>query len=266
MGYVDVCDLSFDYGQEQVLYDLNFRINRGMMVGVLGPNGCGKTTLLKNLCRLLKPRRGKVLLEGNDLGAMAHRDLAKQMGVVSQGVFGAFDFSVYDVVLMGRYAYQSSFRGESTTDLKIARRAMEHTQTWHLREKNITQISGGERQRVIIARALAQEPQILLLDEPISQLDIKHQINILDLCRELNRTQKITVVMTLHDLNLAGRYADRIMLLDQGRIVAWDVPEKVLTRQNISRVYGVEVKLLYGEGPVPYIVPETVQEGYPWEA
>ncbi len=252
---IDVCELDFYFGEDKILHGLDFDIPEGSLVSILGPNGSGKTTLLKNICRILRPKAGTILLDGRDIETLTQKHLAKKMAVVPQGHEISFDFNVHDVVLMGRYPYQRPFRSESGLDFEIVEWAMNETETWHLRDRSINQISGGERQRVIIARALAQGPQVLLLDEPISQLDIKHQMNILELCKRLNASQGITIVMTLHDINLAGRYSDTIILMNKGVIEAIDVPEQVLTRENIKKVYGIDVKLLYGDGPIPYIVP-----------
>ncbi|KPU27723.1 ABC transporter [Caloranaerobacter sp. TR13] len=253
---VELKNIYFSYGYEDVLEDISLIIEEGKFISILGPNGSGKTTLLKNMCKLLNPLDGKILVDDKDLNKIAFKELAKTMAAVHQDSSVNFEFTVYDIVMMGRYPYQKRFRPESERDINIVKRAMKNTETWTLKEKSIHEISGGERQRVIIARALAQEPKILLLDEPISQLDIKHQINILNLCKKLNREEKITIITTLHDINLAARYSDYILLMNKGKIKAFGLPESVLTKENIQDVYGIEVKLIkLNEYKVPYIVP-----------
>ncbi len=256
---IKVKELCFNYGTDNILNHINFIIESGSFVSILGPNGSGKTTLLKNICNLLKPHKGYIYIEDKDVKGIKYKDLAKTLGVVHQANNISFDFTVHDVVLMGRFAHQKRFKSETQHDLDVVRNAMKETETWGFRDKSINEISGGERQRVVMARALAQEPKILLLDEPISQLDIKHQINILSLCKRLNKQKNITIVTTLHDINLAGEYSDYILLLDNGNIRALDVPEKVLTSENIESVYGIKVKLFNKPANrVPYIVPQVV--------
>lgn len=256
---IKVENIHFKYGEDEILKEIDFDILQGSFLSILGPNGSGKTTLLKNMCNLLKPHEGKILLKDENIETINSKDMAKIMAVVHQGNEVGFDFSVHDVVLMGRYPYQKRFKTESQKDFDVVKCAMEETETWELREKSIYEISGGERQRVMIARALSQEPEILLLDEPISQLDIKHQINILNLCKRLNKEKNITIIMTLHDINLAGRYSDYILLLEQGKIKKLDVPKKVLTAQNIEDVYGIKVDILEDiRDKMAYIIPRTV--------
>lgn len=254
---LEVKNLYFNYGNSQILKDINLNISEGSFLSILGPNGSGKTTLLKNICNLLKPRQGEILVKDIGLNSISYKELAKIMAVVHQGDNVNFDFTVHDIVLMGRYPYQKRFQSESQYSLDIVKRVMEDTETWELKEKSINEISGGERQRVMIARALSQEPEILLLDEPISHLDINHQINILNLCRRLNKKKGITIIMTLHDINLAGRYSDYILLLEHGKIRDLDIPRRVLTAENIKDVYGIDVELLNNQQrKVPYIIPK----------
>lgn len=250
-------NLDFKYDDTLVLKDINLNIKKGSFIGILGPNGSGKTTLLKNICNLLKPYNGDIIVDDLNIKNIKHKELAKKLAVVHQFGDFNFDFSVYEAVLMGRYSYLKRFQSESNNDLEVVENAMKETGTWDLREKSIYEISGGERQRVMIARALAQQSEILLLDEPISFLDIKHQINILNLCRRLNKKENLTIIATLHDINLANRYCDLIMLIDSGIIEAIDTPQKVLTAENIKKVYGIDVSLLKDDDGRPYIVPKT---------
>ncbi|MFA5523109.1 MAG: ABC transporter ATP-binding protein [Tissierellales bacterium] len=249
-------NLTFKYDIDEVLKCIDVEIPRGSFVSILGPNGSGKTTLLKNICNILKPDNGKIFINNRNVNSIKYKELARIIAVVHQSSDIQFDFSVFDIVLMGRFPYVGRFKSESKKDIDIAKEAMMNTGIWELRDKGINEISGGERQRVMIARALAQEPEILILDEPISNLDIKYQIGILELCKKLNKEKSLTILMTLHDINLAGRYSDYLILLDKGEVNIMDTPEKVLTQENISNVYDIKVDILKRNGDkTPYIIP-----------
>lgn len=250
-------NLTFKYDIDEVLKRIDIDIPRGSFVSILGPNGSGKTTLLKNICNILKPDSGKILINNRNVNDIKYKELAKIVAVVHQSSDIQFEFSVFDIVLMGRFPYIGRFKSESKKDIEIAKEAMINTGIWELRDKGINEISGGERQRVMIARALTQQPEILILDEPISNLDIKYQIGILELCKKLNKENGLTIITTLHDINLAGRYSDYLVLLDKGRVNIMDTPEKVLTQENISSVYDIKVDILKRNGDkTPYIIPQ----------
>jgi iron complex transport system ATP-binding protein len=238
---IEVKSISFRYHKDWVLQDVSFRVERGEFVGVVGPNGSGKTTLLKILYRLLYPQQGEVFYELVSLKKMDRRDIAKKVGVVPQETHLLFPFRVMEVVLMGRSPYLGHLLFEREMDLEIARKAMEWTNILPLSERPVDELSGGERKRVIIARALAQEPEVILLDEPTANLDIHHQIDFLDLILTLNRERGLTIVMASHDMNMASEFCDRLILLKEGRIYRIGTPEEVITRENIERVYGCEV-------------------------
>lgn len=256
---ISIKNLIFSYDKTPVLKDINFKITSGSFTSILGPNGSGKTTLLKNICGLLKPNKGTILFRNKEISNIKHKDFAKVVSVVHQSSNIGFSFSVFDTVLMGRFPYIQKLKGETTQDIKTVKEAMKSTGVWDLRKKDINEISGGERQRVMIARALTQEPELLLLDEPISNLDIKYQIDILNLCRKLNKEKQITIITTLHDINLAGQYSDYILLLDKGEMVDKGNPKKVLTTKNIENIYGIKVKMLKdGKNGFPYIIPQTI--------
>ncbi len=258
---VDVKNMDFRYDSEPMLKNINFDIPCGSFVSILGPNGSGKTTLLKNLCGILNPEKGTISLKNKNLKGYKHKELAKTVAVVHQSNNIGFSFSVFDTVLMGRFPYIKKLQGETTEDIKIAEESMKNTGIYHLREKDIREISGGERQRVMIARALTQEPEVLILDEPISNLDIKFQISILKLCKKLNKEKGITIVTTLHDINLAGQYSDYTLLLNKGNLVAQGEPRSVLTVDNIKNVYQVQVEILdMGKDRFPYIIPDTTTD------
>lgn len=234
-------DIECSYGAAKVLNGLTFSIAGGSFTGIIGPNGSGKSTLLKSLSRVLKPVQGAVLLDKEDLYSLDIRDVAKKMAVVPQETAVNFSFTVKDVVIMGRSPHLGLFQNEGEKDFAVARLAMELTNTYHLADRPITAISGGERQRVIIAKALAQEPRIILLDEPTSHLDINHQIEILSLLRRLNRENNLTIISVFHDLNLASQYCDSLILMNNGSIFTIGEPDEVLTMENIKEVYGANV-------------------------
>ena len=237
---IDVHGLSFAYGKRRVLRNIGFTIMPGEFVGVLGANGSGKTSLLNCLTGVLKGDRGKVLVCGKDVSTISSIELARMVAVVPQESPMNFAFTVEEVVLMGRYSHIDRFSLEEERDLEVADKAMRATGIFMLRERPVTDLSGGERQRVVIARALTQEPKVLLLDEPTSHLDIRHQLEVLGLIRKLNEARKLTVLAVFHDLNLAARFCDRVILLKDGNIMAVGTPGDVLTGDHIQRAFRVE--------------------------
>lgn len=235
IGGVDI-----SYGSIDVCKDINFVVESGQFFGILGPNGSGKTTLLKSISRLLKPKKGAILLDESNIYSMKTLDVAKRLAVVPQTSPITFDFTALEVVLMGRNPHLARFALESKKDLDIAKNAMQLTNTWDFAERPITELSGGESQRVVIARALTQEPQILLLDEPTTHLDISNQLEIMDLLKKLCKTKKLLIVAVFHDFNLAARYCDSLILLKDGKIVAAGKSEDTLTSENVKKVFSVD--------------------------
>jgi iron complex transport system ATP-binding protein len=238
---IEVDSSLFRYHQDWVLQDVSFQLRKGEFVGVIGPNGSGKTTLLKILCRFLPPHQGEVFFDRLSLKKMSRREIAKKIAVVAQETYPAFPFRAIEMVLMGRSPYLGHLMFESPKDLEIAKKAMEWTETLPISERPIDELSGGERKRVYIARALAQESEMILLDEPTSNLDIHHQVEFLDLVLSLNREKGLTILMASHDLNLASEYCDRLIFLQDGKIYKMGFPEEVVTRENIEKVYGCKV-------------------------
>ncbi|MCD1294976.1 heme ABC transporter ATP-binding protein [Methanocella sp. CWC-04] len=238
---LNVKDISCNYGEIKVLENIDFGTNRGECIGIIGPNGSGKSTLLKAISKIIKPASGNIILCEKDISKMSSKDLAKNLAVVPQDTNVDFEFSCLDIVLMGRNPHIKRFGMESKKDYDVAYTCMEQTGTLHLKDRLISELSGGERQRVIIARALAQEPGVLLLDEPVSHLDINHQIEVLELIERLKKNNGLEVIMVIHDLNLAARYCDRLILLHENKILCAGRPEDVLTRDNIRKAFCANV-------------------------
>ncbi|MBM4400329.1 MAG: ABC transporter ATP-binding protein [Crenarchaeota archaeon] len=228
------------YGSVKVLEDVSLSVKGGDFVGILGPNGSGKTTLLKSISRILKPHKGTILLNETDIYSLKSVDVAKQLAVVPQETSIGFNFSALDIVLMGRNPHMKRFQMESEKDMAVARKVMNLTNIWHLAERPINELSGGEKQRVIIARALAQEPKILLLDEPLTHLDIMNQLEIMDLVKGLCVKEKLVVLAVFHDFNLAARYCNSAIMLKKGKIFAAGSLADVLTSENIKGVFNVD--------------------------
>lgn len=240
---IDIEGITFQYDEKTVIDSLSLSINQGEFVTIIGPNGSGKSTLLKLLAANISPREGTIYLNGENLKSYGKKALSKDMAVVPQDTGIDYDFRVYEIVLMGRYPHQSRFRRETQQDHRVVRGAMERTNTWHLRDRRVNELSGGEGQRVILARALAQEPQVILLDEPTASLDIHHQLEVLELLKELNEEQGVTIIAVLHDLNLAARYSQQILLLHRGQKITMGKTEAVLTVENLQLAYNMEMMI-----------------------
>lgn len=236
--------LCFGYPGRPVIEDLDAHFASGRLSGIIGPNGSGKTTLIRLMSGAIKPVSGRILLDKQPVGDLKGRALARKIAVVPQKSHLGFDFSVLDVVLMGRQPYISRFSREKAGDLEMARAAMRMTGVEHLEKRSVTALSGGEWQRVIIARALCQATPVMLMDEPISSLDIRHQLEVLALARRLAHEKKACVVCVLHDLNLAANYCDELLLMSEGKKVAQGTPEQVITGEILREVYGIEAEIL----------------------
>lgn len=243
-AFLQVHDLSFAYergaGARPVLTQVSLEVARGSVVGLLGPNGSGKTTLLRILSGVLTPDAGSVRLEGQLLGRMARRDLARRMAVVLQDTRATFDFSVLEMVLMGRYPHLGPFELEGAADVALARAALRATGTAAFERRRFATLSGGEKQRVVIAAALAQSSELLLLDEPTTALDLRYQLEVLSVLQSLNASQGTTLVVSTHDLNLAAALCQRVVLLKDGRVLAHGPTNETLTAANIRALYDVD--------------------------
>lgn len=260
---INIENLSFYYGETEILRDISYTVPQGRFVGIIGPNGSGKTTLVKLLSRLLTPTAGRILLGDRPLADFTQNSLARMIAVVHQETGTEYQFTVEEVVLMGRMPYLRRFQSESSADYEIVNRSLAITGCTELRRRKITELSGGEKQRVMIARALAQQPQILLLDEPTSHLDIGYQQEILELVKNLT-TEGITVVAVLHDLNLAAYFCHELLLLHEGRIKACGQAAAVLITEKIEEVYGIRVLVtphpVFGT-PQVSLLPGTRERG-----
>lgn len=231
------------YGAHPVLQDATVLIHKEDMVGIVGPNGSGKSTLLRTMSRVLRPSLGKVLFEEADLYQIPAQIVAKRIAVVSQEQGLNFPFSVEDVVMMGRTPHIKRFQRETSSDREVVQRVMELTDITFLAHRPVNELSGGEKQRVLIARALAQEPSVLLLDEPTSYLDINYQLEIMELLVRLHRDQGITIVMVLHDINLASQFCNSLLVVKEGKIYAAGTPQQVITSDFIKDIYGCDVRV-----------------------
>ncbi|SMC52200.1 ABC transporter ATP-binding protein [Rhizobium sp. RU36D] len=237
-------DLSAGYSDSVILEGLDLAIDPGKITVIVGANACGKSTLLRTLSRLLFPRHGRVLLDGKSIHKTPPRELARTLGLLPQSPIAPDGITVADLVSRGRHPHQGMFSRWTARDDEAVAAALIATRTVELAERPMDELSGGQRQRAWIAMALAQQTDILLLDEPTTFLDISHQVEVLDLLTDLNRQRGTTIVMVLHDLNLAARYADSLIAMAAGRLHARGTPEEVLTEDNVRQVFGLESRVI----------------------
>ena len=232
---LEVNNLSFNYYDKNVIEDICINVKKGDFVGVIGPNGSGKSTLLKNIYRALSPNSGSVNLDGEDIYKMNFKKSASKMGVVGQENFVPFDFSVEEIVKMGRNPYKKLFDADTKEDNDIVMQSLEQIVLKHMAKTNYQRLSGGEKQRVLLARVLAQNTDFLILDEPTNHLDIYYQLQIFDLVKNLG----VTVLSAIHDLNIAALYCDILYVLKNGKVVKQGTPEEILTQETIYDIYGI---------------------------
>ena len=238
---IALSNVSLGYDHRAILHDVNIMAKPGQILGLVGPNGSGKSTLLKGIARVVELFSGRISIDGRDIKTMKRDELARLVAMVPQDPALPVAFTAFEVVLMGRTPHLGLLRYEGGQDLTIAWKAMEATHTESFAERRVSELSGGERQRLIIARALTQQPKAMLLDEPTANLDINHQVEILNLVKGLCREQSLTVIIALHDLNLAAQYCDWMVMLNGGNVHAEGTPLDILTAPNIKKVYGAEV-------------------------
>ena len=237
-------DLSAGYGDTLILEGLSLAVPPGKITTIVGANACGKSTLLRTMSRLIAPRHGHVLLDGKSVHRTPTRELARTLGLLPQSPIAPEGITVADLVSRGRHPHQGMFARWTRQDEEAVAQALDATSTADLAERPVDELSGGQRQRVWIAMALAQQTEILLLDEPTTFLDISHQVEVLDLLTDLNHARGTTIVMVLHDLNLAARYADHLVAMEGGRLHVSGRPEEVLTAETVRDVFGLESRII----------------------
>ena len=237
-------ELTLGYGDRTVIENLDLLVPPGAVTAIVGANACGKSTLLRSMSRLLAPRTGHVLLDGDSVHRMPAKQLARTLGLLPQSPIAPEGITVADLVGRGRHPHQGMFSRWNAADDAAVAEALDATETAQLADRPVDELSGGQRQRVWIAMALAQQTELLLLDEPTTFLDVSHQIEVLDLLTDLNKTRGTTIVMVLHDLNLAARYADHLIALADGRLHAAGTPDEVLTEQNVRAVFGLDNRVI----------------------
>jgi len=252
MVNLKVKDVEFSYESVRVLKAVSLELAASEVLGVVGPNGAGKSTLIRCIDRILKPQHGTILLDGQDINALHMTELAKRMGYIPQTTSQVFPATVFDTVLMGRRPHIGWRSNEVDTEKVLETLKLLNIEDLAMRD--INELSGGQQQKVFIARAVTQEPEILLLDEPTSNLDIRHQLEVLDTLRNIVTERGISAIMAIHDLNLAARYTDSILMMNGGSVFAVGDPSSVLTTENITHAYGVEVEVNIHRGK-PYILP-----------
>jgi iron complex transport system ATP-binding protein len=261
---LSIKNLFCGYPSGFALENISFEVNKKEFVGVVGPNGSGKTTLLKTITKILKPQEGEIILDGENIEQMSFKEIAKKIAVVPQTFNVELGMSVEEFVFLGRIPHRKAFQFfETQIDEDTTQDAMRLTETIELKERTVNNLSGGESQRIAIARALAQRPQLLLLDEPTAHLDIGHQVRILDLLGKLNRENALTIIAVFHDLNLASEYCDRLLLLKDGKVHSIGKPEEVLTYQILEEVYNTLV--VVEKNPTsgrPYVILVSHPEEY----
>lgn len=258
---LEVERLSFSYGQGFALKGVSFNMAEGEILGIIGPNSSGKTTLLRLLSKVLIPYEGSIRLLGRELSALSRREVARVVAVVPQDSYLAFPFTVREVILMGRHPHSQGFFFEGEEDLRVAEEAMKATGVLHLAQKPLDVLSGGERRLAVIARALAQCPRILLLDEPLVHLDLHHQVEIMKLLKQLNEEQGTTMLFVSHDLNVAAEACHRLLLLSTGKVHRVGRPEEVIDERTIEEVYGCRVRVEAGPGGRLSIYPMLTVDG-----
>jgi len=252
---LEIKGLTCGYNKKFILKNINFKLKKHTFLGIIGPNGSGKTTLLRAITKVIKPQNGKILFEDKDIWQMGFRELAQKMAFVPQAQLSyGLDMTVEEFVLLGRIPYRKAFQFlETKYDKLRAKEAMDLINISNIKDRFVSELSGGERQLAYLARALTQEPKLLLLDEPTAHLDIAHQVRILDLIKNLNNSFKLTVIIVFHDLNLASQYCDELILLNNGYLYKMGLPEEILTPEIIEHVYKTKVIIEKNIFPRPYI-------------
>jgi len=257
MTALQALNINFGYDNNRVIEDLSLSVAQGEFLGLIGPNGAGKSTLLRLMCGILRPESGEVLLFGAGLSTQPQRKIAQKIAFVPQETHFALNFMVEEVVMTGRYPYSRPFARENREDFEAVDSAISSAAVEDLRKRPVNSLSSGERQRVVIARALAQSPQLLLLDEPTSHLDLHHQHSIMELLKKLN-AEGLTIAVVHHDLNLASLYCRRLVLMHQGKMAATGTPNELIKKEILNEVYGTAVRIVrHPDKDVPQIFLRT---------
>lgn len=251
---LDISSLSFNFGSKNILADIDLSIKDNGIVGIIGPNGSGKSTLLKCIYRVLKPKTGTIFIDGKNINDYQFKETAKKMAVVAQHNDTHFDFNVLEMVLIGRSPHKKFMERDSAEDIELAYKALEQVNMKDFADRNFSSLSGGEKQRIILARALVQNTDCLILDEPTNHLDIKHQLHFMSLAKDL----KITVISAIHDLNIAAMYCNKIYALKGGQIIASGSVNEVITEEVIKTLYDVEAKIIYDEEKKPHVIFKNI--------
>jgi len=251
---LDISSLSFNFGSKNILADIDLSIKDNGIVGIIGPNGSGKSTLLKCIYRVLKPKTGTIFIDGKNINDYQFKETAKKMAVVAQHNDTHFDFNVLEMVLIGRSPHKKFMERDSAEDIELAYKALEQVNMKDFADRNFSSLSGGEKQRIILARALVQNTDCLILDEPTNHLDIKHQLHFMSLAKDL----KITVISAIHDLNIAAMYCNKIYALKEGQIIASGSVNEVITEEVIKTLYDVEAKIIYDEEKKPHVIFKNI--------
>ena len=240
---MNICatDIKMEIGNNEILKGVSIDSKNREFIGIIGPNGTGKSTLLKCIYRILKPNNGCIMLGEEDISKMSVKESAKKLAVVAQHNYYNFDFSVGEVVLMGRSPHKKSLEPDNSEDYDIVNESLEKVGMLGFKNRSFSTLSGGEQQRVILARALAQQTPCLILDEPTNHLDIKYQLSLLNIVKSLN----LTIISAIHDLNIASMYCDRLFVMKNGRIVGMGTPQEVLTKEFIKEIYDIDVEIVY---------------------
>ncbi|MDM5155912.1 ABC transporter ATP-binding protein [Bacillus sp. DX1.1] len=263
MNVLCVENLETSYEKFTVFRDLNVEIQEGKVTTIIGPNGCGKSTLLKTMGRILKQKNGKVYLQGQDLHTIPTKQIAKQLALLPQNPIAPGELKVEELISYGRYPHRNNVNKISSKDKEIIEWAMDITKTTAFRKRQIANLSGGQRQKVWLAMALAQETEVLLLDEPTTYLDMSHQLEVLQIAERLNKEHKCTVVMVLHDINHAARFSDEIIAMKEGKIVTTGRPVEIITNEVLKNVFHIDARVMidpYNGAPVCFGYDSVFQE------